>query len=56
MLGPTQNVYICKVENVNGTLENVPIKTYPAVPPWGTLDYATWLQAFNADSTGQASP
>jgi branched-chain amino acid transport system substrate-binding protein len=56
VLGPTQNVYICKVENVGGTLENVPVKTYPAVPPWGTLPYATWLQTFNTDSTGQASP
>ena len=26
---PIQNVYICKVESVHGTLEDVPIKTYP---------------------------
>src|SRR4249919_1082343 len=34
---PIQNIYICKVEKVNGTLEDVPIKTYPNVQPWGTL-------------------
>ena len=36
---PIQNIYICKVESVYGTLRNVPIKTYPAVQPWGTLPY-----------------
>src|ERR1700753_3931607 len=34
---PIQNIYICKVESVHGTLEDVPIKTYPDVEPWGTL-------------------
>jgi branched-chain amino acid transport system substrate-binding protein len=50
---PIQNIYICKVESVHGTLEDVPIKTYPDVEPWGTLPYHTWLQEFTADSTGR---
>jgi branched-chain amino acid transport system substrate-binding protein len=30
-----QNVYICKVEKVNGRLANVPFETYEAVKdPW----------------------
>jgi branched-chain amino acid transport system substrate-binding protein len=49
---PAQNVYVCKVENVNGTLENVPIKTYPNVPPWGTLPYSVWQAEYAKDSTG----
>jgi branched-chain amino acid transport system substrate-binding protein len=49
---PTQNIYVCKVENVNGTLEDVPIKTYPNVLPWGTLSYAVWQQEYATDSTG----
>jgi branched-chain amino acid transport system substrate-binding protein len=53
---PVQNVYACKVTNVNGTLENVPFKTWTAVPPWGTLDYSSWLSAFKTDSTGQPAP
>jgi branched-chain amino acid transport system substrate-binding protein len=54
--GPVQNDYICKVENVHGTLEDVPIKTYPSVQPWGTLPYQTWVKEFTADSVGQPSP
>jgi branched-chain amino acid transport system substrate-binding protein len=54
--GPIQNDYICKVENVHGTMEDVPIKTYPSVQPWGTLAYRTWLQVYQADSVGQPSP
>jgi branched-chain amino acid transport system substrate-binding protein len=50
--GPTQNVYVCKVEDVNGTLENVRIKTYPTVPPWGTLPYSVWQAEYAKDSTG----
>jgi len=53
---PIQNDYICKVENSGGQLRDVPIKTYPAVQPWGTLPYRTWLQEFTADSTGRPSP
>ena len=52
---PTQNVYVCKVENVNGTPENVPIKTYASVPPWGTLPYAVWQAEYAKDSTGAPS-
>jgi branched-chain amino acid transport system substrate-binding protein len=50
---PIQNIYICKVESVHGTLEDVPIKTYPNVEPWGSLPYRTWLQEFTTDSTGR---
>ncbi len=53
--GPIQNDYICKVENVQGTLEDVPIKTYHSVSPWGTLSYQTWAQEFKADSVGHPS-
>jgi branched-chain amino acid transport system substrate-binding protein len=53
VFGPIQNDYICKVENVHGTLENVPIKVYANVPPWGTLPYKTWVQEFTADSVGR---
>jgi hypothetical protein len=53
---PIQNIYICKVEKVNGTLEDVPIKTYPNVQPWGTLPYKTWLAEYTKDSTGRAAP
>ena len=49
---PTQNIYVCKVENVNGTLEDVPIKTYPNVLPWGTLPYKVWQAEYATDSTG----
>ncbi len=52
---PAQNVYVCKVENVNGTLENVPIKTYADVPPWGTLPYSVWQAEYAKDSTGAPS-
>jgi branched-chain amino acid transport system substrate-binding protein len=48
---PNQNIYVCKVENVNGTLEDVPIKTYPNVLPWGTLPYAVWQKEYATDST-----
>ncbi len=53
VFGPIQNDYICKVENVHGTLEDVPIKTYASVQPWGTLPYKTWVQEFTTDSVGR---
>jgi branched-chain amino acid transport system substrate-binding protein len=53
LYGPIQNDYICKVENVNGTLKDVPIKTYASVQPWGTLPYNVWVQEFTTDSTGR---
>jgi branched-chain amino acid transport system substrate-binding protein len=43
---PVQNMYICKVENVNGTMRNVPILGVLDVPPWGTLSLATWTPLF----------
>ena len=43
---PVQNEYICKVESVHGTLRNVPILTFAAVPPWGTLTKADWEPIF----------
>ena len=43
---PVQNEYICKVENVHGTMRNVPILAVLDVPPWGTLSLATWTSLF----------
>jgi branched-chain amino acid transport system substrate-binding protein len=43
---PVQDEYICKVESVHGSLRNVPILTFPAVPPWGTLTKAEWEPIF----------
>ena len=43
---PVQDEYICKVESVHGTLRNVPILTFSAVPPWGTLTRAEWEPIF----------
>jgi branched-chain amino acid transport system substrate-binding protein len=53
---PIQNIYICKVENVHGTIEDVPIKTYPAMQPWGTLPYKAWQAEYATDSTGRPTP
>jgi len=43
---PVQDEYICKVESVQGTLRNVPIQTFPDVPPWGTLAQSEWQPVF----------
>jgi branched-chain amino acid transport system substrate-binding protein len=43
---PVQNEYICKVENVHGTMRNVPILTVTNVPPWGTLSQSAWAALF----------
>ena len=43
---PVQDEYICKVESVHGTPRNVPVVTFPAVPPWGTLSKAEWQPIF----------
>jgi branched-chain amino acid transport system substrate-binding protein len=43
---PVQNEYICKVENVGGTMRNVPILTVRSVPPWGTLSQSAWEPLF----------
>lgn len=54
---PIQNAYICKVEKVHGTLRNVPIKTYKAVPPWGLgISKSTWLAIFAKESAGPPTP
>ena len=55
MDGPIQNDYICKVTSVHGTLEDVPVKTYPAVPPWGTLSKANWEPIFARTAVGPPS-
>jgi branched-chain amino acid transport system substrate-binding protein len=52
---PVQNIYICKVEKVNGTMEDVPIKTYANVLPWGTLPYQTWVSEYTANSVAPPS-
>jgi hypothetical protein len=53
---PIQNIYVCKVENVHGTLQNVPIKIYPEVQPWGTLPPPVWATEYAANSVGRPSP
>jgi hypothetical protein len=34
-------------------MEDVPIKTYTAVQPWGTLPYKVWAAEFSTDSVGR---
>jgi branched-chain amino acid transport system substrate-binding protein len=50
---PVQDTYICKVTDVGGGLRNVPIKTYPSVPPWGYLSQSAWLSGFQAESVSR---
>ena len=50
---PVQNVYICEVQEVDGVLRNVPIKTYENVPPEGPLEYEEWEAHFRHDSAGR---
>jgi branched-chain amino acid transport system substrate-binding protein len=50
---PIQDTYICKVEDVDGTLRNVPVTTYPSIPPWGYLSQSAWMSDFKTESTGQ---
>ncbi len=50
---PIQNVYICKVQMVNGALRNVPIKTYEKVQPQGPLSFDAWEKHFRHDSAGR---
>jgi branched-chain amino acid transport system substrate-binding protein len=52
---PVENEYICKVENVGGTLRNVPILTFPNVQPWGTLPQSVFQTAFASQSSGPPS-
>lgn len=52
---PVQNEYICKVENVGGTMRNVPITTFPNVPPWGTLSQSEWQPTFAKTSVSPPS-
>jgi branched-chain amino acid transport system substrate-binding protein len=53
---PIENEYICKVESVGGSLRNVPITTYPGIPPWGTLSHSAWEPLFTSTSVGPPSP
>jgi ABC-type branched-subunit amino acid transport system substrate-binding protein len=50
---PVQDTYICKVANVGGTLRNIPLLTYSAMPPWGYLSQPAWLSGFTSESTGR---
>ena len=52
-MSPIQNIYACQVESVNGTLRNVPIKTFPTQQPWGALSQSAWKAEFQRDSTGR---
>lgn len=49
-LAPVQNIYIRKVQNVNGTLMNVPIYTFENVPPWDQMDKNKWAAQYLAYS------
>jgi branched-chain amino acid transport system substrate-binding protein len=52
---PVQSQYICKVESVHGALRNVPVETFPNVPPWGTLSQPAWAPIFAKTSVGPPS-
>jgi branched-chain amino acid transport system substrate-binding protein len=49
---PVENQYICKVETVGGSLRNVPVATFPNVPPWGALSRSAFETAFKQQSSG----
>ncbi|HZT96258.1 MAG TPA: ABC transporter substrate-binding protein [Chloroflexota bacterium] len=50
---PVQNIFICQVETVGGSLRNVPIETYRSVNPWGILSPTEWEGVFRRDSAGR---
>lgn len=50
-----ENGYICKVQTVNGTLRDVPVKTYKNLPPSGLLSTSEWKTAFAQQSKGRPS-
>jgi branched-chain amino acid transport system substrate-binding protein len=52
---PVENEYICKVEDIGGTLRNVPIVTFPNVQPWGALPQSAFDTAFAQQSSGPPS-
>jgi branched-chain amino acid transport system substrate-binding protein len=52
-LSPVQDTYICKVEDVGGSLRNVPFQTFSSVQPWGFLSQSAWASAFAADSVSR---
>jgi branched-chain amino acid transport system substrate-binding protein len=52
---PIQDIYVCEVRSVNGSLRNVPVKTYPNVQPWGPLSESEWRAHFVHDSAGRPS-
>jgi branched-chain amino acid transport system substrate-binding protein len=52
-LSPIENIYVCQVKNVNGELRNVPVATYPSVPPWGILSRSAWETHFRHDTAAQ---
>jgi branched-chain amino acid transport system substrate-binding protein len=53
---PIQNIYICQVQNVNGALRNVPIKTYTNVQPWGPLTEQAWTDVYKKHSGSPPTP
>lgn len=50
---PVQDTDICKVEDLDGTLRNVPVTTYPSIQPWGYLSQSAWMSDFKTESTSQ---
>ena len=53
---PIEDEYICKVQNVGGSLRNVPFVTVPNVPPWGTMSRSAWDPVFAKTSVSPPTP
>jgi branched-chain amino acid transport system substrate-binding protein len=53
---PLANVYIAKVNRVNGELLNVPIYTFSNVAPWGLLSKEEWAEVAKKDSAARPAP
>lgn len=52
---PIEDIYACKVEVKDGSLRDVPVKTYSHVQPWGTLTFKTFMTAMTKQSSGRPS-
>lgn len=52
---PVENEYICKVEMAHGSMRNVPLVTYPNVPPWGALSQSVFETDLAKESSGPPS-
>jgi len=50
-----ENLYICRVKTVGGSMRNVLVKTYKDMPPWGLLSKSAFKTDFAQQSIGQPS-